>query len=63
MRINLLYVVLALLLMLTSCAEDSETLSGSEDNTSESGFSELAYARYDQVDVFEYIYTKAAEIR
>ncbi len=35
MRINLLYVVLALLLMLTSCAEDSETLSGSEDNTSE----------------------------
>ena len=34
-----------------------------EYNTSGSGFSELAYARYDQVDIYEYIYTKAAEIR
>ena len=34
-----------------------------EYNTSGSGFSELAYARYDQVDIYDYIYTKAAEIR
>ena len=34
-----------------------------EYNTSGSGFSELAYARYDQADIFDYIYTKADEAR
>ena len=27
------------------------------------GYEELLDARYDQVDIYEYIYTKAAEIR
>ena len=34
-----------------------------EYNTSESGFSELAYAQYDKVNIFDYIYTKADEAR
>lgn len=63
--------ILAAAVMLVSCS-DSEANNYKDDSFSKEpkkiselyeGYEELLDARYDQVDIYEYIYTKAAEIR